>query len=52
MQALETGCLLHNAVLQPHHASATFETRRAMVQWVRDNLATHFAGRPSLTPVV
>lgn len=42
---------LDNTVLQPHHASGTVETRRAMGQLVRDNLAAHFAGRPLLTPV-
>jgi lactate dehydrogenase-like 2-hydroxyacid dehydrogenase len=42
---------LENAVLQPHVGSATEETRRAMGQLVRDNLAAHFAGRPPLTPV-
>lgn len=43
---------LDNVVLQPHHASGTVETRRAMGQLVRDNLAAHFAGRPLPTPVV
>lgn len=43
---------LDNAVLHPHHASGTVETRRAMGQLVRDNLAAHFAGRPLPTPVV
>ncbi len=43
---------LDNAVLHPHHASGTLETRRAMGQLVRDNLAAHFAGKPLLTPVV
>lgn len=43
---------LDNVVLQPHHASGTVETRRAMGQLVLDNLAAHFAGRPLLTPVV
>ncbi len=43
---------LQNVVLQPHHASATEETRRAMGQLMRDNLAAHFAGRALLTPVV
>jgi D-3-phosphoglycerate dehydrogenase len=43
---------LPNVVLQPHHASGTVETRRAMGQLVRDNLAAHFAGRPLVTPVV
>ncbi len=33
-------------LLQPHHASGTVETRRAMGQLLRDNLAAHFAGRP------
>ena len=40
-----------SVVVQPHHASATVETRKAMGQLVRDNLAAHFAGRPLLTPV-
>lgn len=43
---------LDNVVLQPHHASGTVETRRAMGQLVRDNLAAHFAGRPLPTAVV
>jgi len=43
---------LENVVLQPHHASGTVETRKAMGQLVRDNLAAHFAGRPLVTPVV
>ncbi|HEX3984913.1 MAG TPA: 2-hydroxyacid dehydrogenase [Acidisoma sp.] len=42
---------LANAVLMPHHGSATVETRRAMGQLVRDNLAAHFAGQKLLTPV-
>ncbi len=42
---------LDNVLLQPHHASGTTETRRAMGQLVRDNLQAHFAGRPLLTPV-
>jgi len=42
---------LENVVLQPHHGSATVETRRAMGKLVRDNLAAHFAGSPLLTPV-
>jgi lactate dehydrogenase-like 2-hydroxyacid dehydrogenase len=44
--------VLGNVVLQPHHASGTVETRKAMGQLVRDNLAAHFAGRPLVTPVV
>jgi lactate dehydrogenase-like 2-hydroxyacid dehydrogenase len=43
---------LPNAVLYPHHGSGTVETRRAMGQLMRDNLAAHFAGAPLLTPVV
>lgn len=43
---------LQNVLLQPHHASGTFETRKAMGQLVRDNLIAHFAGRPLLTPVL
>jgi lactate dehydrogenase-like 2-hydroxyacid dehydrogenase len=42
---------LDNVVLQPHHASGTIETRKAMGQLVRDNLAAHFGGKPLLTPV-
>lgn len=42
---------LPNVLLQPHHASGTVETRRAMGQLMRDNLAAHFAGLPLLTPV-
>jgi lactate dehydrogenase-like 2-hydroxyacid dehydrogenase len=43
---------LPNVLLQPHHASGTVATRRAMGQLMRDNLAAHFAGLPLLTPVV
>jgi D-3-phosphoglycerate dehydrogenase len=43
---------LDNVVLQPHHASGTVETRKAMGKLVRDNLAAHFSGAPLLTPVV
>ena len=42
---------LPNVLLQPHHASGTFETRQAMGKLVRDNLLAHFAGQPLLTPV-
>lgn len=42
---------LDNVLLQPHHASGTFETRRAMGQMMRDNLSAHFAGRPLLSKV-
>ncbi|MDK1377608.1 MULTISPECIES: 2-hydroxyacid dehydrogenase [unclassified Sinorhizobium] len=43
---------LDNVLLQPHHASGTVETRKAMGQLVRDNLAAHFAGAVLLTPVI
>lgn len=43
---------LGNVLLQPHHASGTVETRKAMGQLVRDNLTAHFAGRDLLTPVL
>lgn len=43
---------LGNVVLQPHHGSGTIETRKAMGQLVRDNLAAHFSGKPLPTPVV
>jgi D-3-phosphoglycerate dehydrogenase len=42
---------LQNVVLHPHGGSGTVETRKAMGQLVRDNLAAHFAGKPLLTPV-
>jgi lactate dehydrogenase-like 2-hydroxyacid dehydrogenase len=42
---------LPNTILQPHHASATLETREAIGQLMIDNLSAHFAGRPLLTPV-
>lgn len=43
---------LDNVLLQPHHASGTVETRKAMGQLVRDNLTAHFAGKPLLTAVL
>jgi lactate dehydrogenase-like 2-hydroxyacid dehydrogenase len=43
---------LPNVLLQPHHASGTIETRKAMGQLMRDNLAAHFAGQPLPTPVI
>jgi lactate dehydrogenase-like 2-hydroxyacid dehydrogenase len=43
---------LDNVVLQPHHGSGTVETRKAMGQLVRDNLAAHFSGKPLPTPVI
>lgn len=43
---------LDNVLLQPHHASGTFETRKAMGKLMRDNLTAHFAGKPLITPVL
>ncbi|MCZ4088810.1 2-hydroxyacid dehydrogenase [Sinorhizobium psoraleae] len=43
---------LDNVLVQPHHASGTVETRKAMGKLVRDNLAAHFAGAALLTPVI
>lgn len=43
---------LHNVLLQPHQASATEETRRAMGALVLENLSAHFEGRPLPTPVL
>lgn len=43
---------LDNVLLQPHMASGTFETRKAMGALVFDNLSAHFEGRPLLTPVL
>ncbi|MFN4129427.1 MAG: 2-hydroxyacid dehydrogenase, partial [Paracoccaceae bacterium] len=36
---------LPNVLVQPHHASGTYETRQAMGKLVRDNLTAHFAGQ-------
>lgn len=43
---------LENVLLQPHHASGTIETRKAMGKLVRDNLEAHFSGAPLPTPVL
>ncbi|WFS04533.1 2-hydroxyacid dehydrogenase [Rhizobium tumorigenes] len=43
---------LDNVVLHPHHGSGTVETRQAMGQLVRDNLAAQFSGAALPTPVV
>jgi len=42
---------LENVLLQPHQASATVETRQAMGQLQRDNIAAFFAGQTLKTPV-
>jgi hydroxypyruvate reductase len=43
---------MENVVIEPHQASATLETRRAMADLVLGNLEAHFAGREPLTAVV
>ena len=43
---------LPNVLLQPHHASGTIETRKAMGKLLRDNLTAHFSGEDLLTPVL
>ena len=43
---------LPNVLLQPHHASGTTETRKAMGQLMRDNLAAHFAGGALPSPIL
>ena len=43
---------LDNAVLFPHVASATVETRKAMGDLQVENLKLHFSGKPVLTRVV
>ncbi|MBD8687608.1 MULTISPECIES: 2-hydroxyacid dehydrogenase [unclassified Rhizobium] len=43
---------LDNVLLQPHMASGTFETRKAMGALVFDNLSAHFDGRTLPTPVL
>lgn len=42
---------LENVVLQPHHGSATAETRAGMGRLVLDNIKAHIDGMPLLTPV-
>ncbi len=42
---------LKNVFLQPHVASATEETRRAMGMLMIDNISAYLAGKPLLTPV-
>jgi lactate dehydrogenase-like 2-hydroxyacid dehydrogenase len=43
---------LDNVMLQPHQASGTVDTRKAMGRLVRENLEAHFSGRELLTPVI
>lgn len=40
---------MKNVVLQPHQASATLDTRKAMGKLVTDNLSRFFSGRPLVT---
>lgn len=42
---------LDHVVLQPHAGSGTHATRNALGQFVVDNLAAHFAGKPLVSPV-
>jgi D-3-phosphoglycerate dehydrogenase len=42
---------LPNVLLQPHHGSATVETRTAIGELMIDNLTAHFTGRKLPTPV-
>ena len=42
---------LENVVLQPHQGSGSVETRTAMAELQRDNIAAFLDGRPLLTPV-
>ncbi len=43
---------LDNVLLQPHHGSGTYETRKAMGSLLRENLLAHFAGQPLPTAVL
>ncbi len=43
---------LDTVLLQPHQASGTVETRKAMGRLVLNNLVAHFDGRPLPTPVL
>lgn len=43
---------LDNVVLQPHNASGTWETRKAMGDLMLENLACHFNNKRMTTPVV
>jgi lactate dehydrogenase-like 2-hydroxyacid dehydrogenase len=43
---------LDNVMLQPHQASGTVDTRKAMGRLVRENLEAYFSGRELLTPVI
>jgi len=42
---------LPNVIVQPHHGTATVETRNRIGALMIDNLSAHFDGKPLLTPV-
>jgi lactate dehydrogenase-like 2-hydroxyacid dehydrogenase len=42
---------MDNVIVEPHIASTTVETRRAIGDLVLANLKAHFAGKPAPTPV-
>jgi D-3-phosphoglycerate dehydrogenase len=42
---------LPNVLVQPHHGSATVETRTAIGRLMIENISAYFAGKPLLTPV-
>jgi len=48
----EALCKHENVVLQPHVASGTFETRKAMGDLMLENLKCHFDGKPLTASVV
>jgi lactate dehydrogenase-like 2-hydroxyacid dehydrogenase len=39
-------------MLQPHQASGTVDTRKAMGRLVRENLEAYFSGQELITPVI
>lgn len=43
--------VLPNVIVQPHHGSATLETRNAMGKLMIDNVVACLSGNPPLTPV-
>ena len=42
---------LPNVIVQPHHGTATVETRNRIGALMIENLSAHFDGKPLLTPV-
>lgn len=47
----ESLCKLSNVILTPHIGGKSLESNEAMVNQVLENLASHFSGKPVLTPV-